>query len=395
MRFAMGDKPQGNQMRPRPPMRGRYLVRSLTSALLLSMVDLIFDRFRSLQGSIPDPLDSILLANWAHLGDLVLSLPAMDLLRDRFPNARIGIIVGSWAAAALKGTGLVDEVYTVDHWKLNRASTSGLEKFSHYVKTRRIALREIIAAKYEVGLDLYPFFPPASPLFYLAGIPNRIGFTSGGFGGLLTHPKIWPNLDRHVIHHARELLLPILPDAFECDLRPCFPGSPQSPVPSALLDVREYVLLHMGAGTPNKEWHDENWKIVIQGIASKGLQIVITGSGKVDQDRALNLKSDFPGIINLVNRTDLSEFVSVVAHAKLLVCLDTATAHIAAAFSVPTVCLFTGTNNLKQWHPLADTTKVLINPVPCMPCYRPGCFEMACIKGIQPTDVLRNINAFL
>ena len=52
----------------------------------------------------------------------------------------------------------------MDHWKLNVTAMPSKEKIKRYYRTTRLALAEIKQQRYDLVLDLYPFFPK-TPFF--------------------------------------------------------------------------------------------------------------------------------------------------------------------------------------------------------------------------------------
>jgi hypothetical protein len=60
-----------------------------------------------------DP-QNILVIDFGQLGDVVLSLPALRALRNRFPHARITVAVGKPGAEIIKLSGYSDALLEVD-----------------------------------------------------------------------------------------------------------------------------------------------------------------------------------------------------------------------------------------------------------------------------------------
>src|SRR5262249_52447159 len=57
---------------------------------------------------------SILIVKLDHLGDVLLTIPAMRRLRELCPEARITALVGSWARPLVEAEPCIDEVLTYD-----------------------------------------------------------------------------------------------------------------------------------------------------------------------------------------------------------------------------------------------------------------------------------------
>ena len=379
---------------PLPSMRGRYLIRNALKARAVGAFDAALSLVPQRQSVVPEPLERILLANWGHLGDVITTFGAIAALRTRYPGVRIGMIVGSWGRAAIEATGLVDELHVIDHWGLNRSALPAKTKRARYRETRAAALRAIRAADYQVGIDFYPFFPVAHPLFRFASIPVRIGYTSGGFGPLLTHPVRWSDAAHPIADQYRALLnrldpaYPFAPAA----LRPHRHRATLAPRPAELDGLRDYIVLHPGAGAAYKDWGVEKWRALALALRTVNsalplpLPLVVTGAGAGETAIAAALATAAPGIVPLAGRVDWEGFVAAVAGAKLVICPDTATGHVAALFDVPVISIFTGVNNAAQWSPYGDAVQVLVRPVLCAPCNR-GCDVMACIRDVEVDQV--------
>jgi ADP-heptose:LPS heptosyltransferase len=380
-------------------MRGRYLVRSLKAVAFLRLVDAVTGLIAPRRPSpkAPETPARILVCNWAHLGDVLLVLPALRTLREMFPHARIDLLIGSWAVAVVEGTGLYDELHLVDHVLLNRAKIGRIEKLRRYLAGRRAFLHACSARNYDVAINLYFYFPSAIPLLWRAGIPIRAGFTSAGYGALLTHAVEWVFRDRPIVAFPADIIDRLWPTRHMAidGLHPCYPGYPrpcqdegQNSVPTP------YVLVHTGAGKVWKEWPEENWLAVIQGLREEAATLVLSGVGVREKDRARRLAAAHDRAVLFIDRP-WSEFVSVTAAASCVICVDSSATHIAAAFRVPTVVIYPGTNDVALWGPPNPNARVLTAPTGCAPCHRSGCAAMACLRDVTPRDVLTQVKDLL
>jgi ADP-heptose:LPS heptosyltransferase len=105
--------------------------------------------------------------NW--LGDAVMTTPALQRLRERFPEARITLLAPSKLADLWSGHPAVDEVITFD-------VTESALKVGGKLRT----------GKYDLGLAL-PNSPRAALELWLGGIPRRVGYAGSGRALMLTH----------------------------------------------------------------------------------------------------------------------------------------------------------------------------------------------------------------
>jgi ADP-heptose:LPS heptosyltransferase len=346
----------------------------------------------------------LLLAVGGHLGDAVMVTSAIALLRQALPTTEIGIVLGSWAKAALAGHPRLRWIHTVDHWKMNRSAASLPAKWLRYRASLRHALREIRAVGYDAAVDLYMYYPNVAGLLWRAGIPVRVGYTSGGYGPLYTHPVDWSDSEGHTAEqHARLLrvLLPTLGDTpvSRYELPPIAEKASRraaAVLRDAGLQPGAYVVVHIGSGSPLREWPAAKWRLLAEQLTADGHRLAFTGSGDEQARRIADVTRDLRGCVDLCNQLDWPEFVRVVGCAELLVGVETVAAHVAAAVGTPCIAIWTGISRVSHWRPLGGECTLLMNPVPCAPCFRSrGCEAMSCVRDVSVDAVLEAVRSHL
>lgn len=99
-----------------------------------------------------------------------------------------------------------------------------------------------------------------------------------------------------------------------------------------------YAVLHVEASTPRKHWRGDKWRALAQGLAQEGIRpIWSAGPNGVDLIRGIDPQGAFEA---LGHKLDLAQLWNLIADAALLVCPDTATAHMGKLTSTPTVALY-------------------------------------------------------
>ncbi|MGC0779314.1 MAG: glycosyltransferase family 9 protein, partial [Candidatus Acidiferrum sp.] len=110
--------------------------------------------------------------NW--VGDAILALPAIRAVRQKFPEAHIGIVARPYVAEIYRDQSLCDELIAYDPKGAHRGWGS-----------RAVLAAELRARKYDVALLLQNAFD-AAWLAWRAGIPERVGYARDGRRLLLT-----------------------------------------------------------------------------------------------------------------------------------------------------------------------------------------------------------------
>lgn len=383
--------------RPIPPQRHRYFIRHPGFNILFRMLD-FFLRVATKVARRPKlnrQVRRVLVTNCAHLGDVVLATAVLPEIKAAYPEARIGILVGSWASQVVKGNPLLDWIHHVDHWRLSRAMLPLRAKVAIWWQTRRQALKEIRDVDYDIAIDLYFYFPNSIALLWQSGIPCRIGYANAGLGPLLTKAlNINMESNQRSIIDLNLDLVRELPNMNFVVAEKATPFIARHDIDVALLSCpKNYTVLHLGAGAPLKEWPESSWVTLAQQLLKQGNRLVLTGHGHREKNIIHRFRKHVPEALDLCERLTWKEFVEVIANARLLIVGDSVAAHIATAVNTPTIVIAHGMTNPHLWRPTNPRSRVLMNQVQCAPCYRnSGCASMECLRKIDPLQVLAEAN---
>jgi ADP-heptose:LPS heptosyltransferase len=129
------------------------------------------------------------------------------------------------------------------------------------------------------------------------------------------------------------------------------PGDLHLPAPRAPVVPSGRVLVHPGAAYPSRRWPPERYAEVARWAAGRGHEVVVSGGPEeVALAEAVCVGAGLPPEASLAGRTDLVQLAAQVASARLVVCGDTGVAHLASAFSTPSLLLF-GPTPPSRWGP--------------------------------------------
>ena len=116
----------GEQLRE---MTGRYRARNPTLVVVLQLLDILGLFHPRREGPLPSdrPL-RVLIANWAHLGDVVAMLPLLYFLANHPRIGRLGVLVGSWSQCIVSEMHFINKVHLLDHFLLDRGKGGRVAK---------------------------------------------------------------------------------------------------------------------------------------------------------------------------------------------------------------------------------------------------------------------------
>jgi len=336
----------------------------------------------------------ILVVRTDRIGDVLLSTPVIKVLRQKFPQAYISMMVSPYARDIIEGNPCLDEVIVYNKEGKHKGLLGSL-KFASRLKKKKFDLAIILHPTNRVHL-----------LTFLAGIPERLGYNRK-LGFLLTrsieHAKQKGQM--HEAEYNLELLgdLGITGDA--CDLfMPVRDDSEKWAEDlfnkEGIRDTDKILAINPGASCPSKIWPAERFAEAAEKLSQRyNFKIIILGGPKdmhlADKvSREIKIKAT-----NLSGRTSVNQMASILRRSALFISNDSGPVHIASALGTPVISIF-GRNqpglSPRRWGPLGKRDKYLHKEVGCIQCLAHNCVkEFACLKAITVEDVLAAAEAVL
>jgi lipopolysaccharide heptosyltransferase II len=324
--------------------------------------------------------------NW--IGDAVMSAPALEALRERFPEAEIVLLAKPWVAAVYDSHPAVNRQIVYDPAGEHR----GLGGFRKLIETLR-------AERFDLAILFQNAFH-AGWLAWCARIPRRIGYARDGRTPLLSEAVEVPPAAAY--GHEAYYYLHLLFRA----------GLIDKPKPAR--EVRLYLaeserawavtrLAELGVGKrflvglcpgaafgPAKRWLPERFaELSDRLMEALGAEVLIFGSQDekpLAETIAHAMKR--PASV-LAGQTTLRELMALMAECRLVVSNDSGPMHLATALQVPLVAVF-GSTDERATGPLGPRLRVAKHPVECSPCGLRDCpIDFRCMKSLSVDDVYK------
>ncbi len=268
------------------------------------------------------------------MGDFVLTLPALRLLRENLPGNHVEVLGYPSIAALAPHFGLAEAVRPLEHGALARFFVPGEtldEAWVAYFASFSVVVSHL--------------FDPDG--FFHANLARA------GVHTLLRGPH---RPAESGVPAARQLAQPLEALALFADdsvFRPLRTPEPATGAPPL-------VALHPGSGSPRKNWGLENWAAVATGLVARGARLAIV-SGEAEQE----VIAAFEGMLGAAGvaaeawkNLPLTELAGRFAHASLFLGHDSGPSHLAAACGVRSVVLF-GPSDPAVWAPQGSHVTVL------------------------------------
>jgi ADP-heptose:LPS heptosyltransferase len=335
---------------------------------------------------------SALLIRPEGMGDIILTLPAIDCLRRANPQLRITMVVRPMFADFVRDIGVVDETIALDYPKRSTLSWNDLAPVLRQVMGMR--------RRYDLALDFRG--DPRNAMLGAWSAAVVAGEASIGTNFLLSQSTV-RRFDRPRALQHRDLAARVVRQGPGPDAPMRFSIALRAEVAERALAMtggeRGYMLIHAGASLPSKEWGTARWKSLVRALADAGPRLVFTGApgdeANLAQEIAASLGSNARRWVNLAGNTTASELAGVVQAAGAVISPDTGVAHLAHAMRVPSVTIFGAESELIYGYPASPVNLALHAELPCRPCCQRQCprtdFPMECMERITVDAVLQAV----
>jgi heptosyltransferase-3 len=319
------------------------------------------------------------------IGDVMLSLPVAQTLKEQLPDSKVQMMIREPIAALLAAQPFIDAVIPYKNGSLLNT------------------IRSIRAHRFDTAILLHPTFPLSLGLF-LARIPYRIG-TGFRWYSFLFNRRVYEHRrpsEKHEIFYNVGMLKSI--------------GIDEGPMPPTLIvrerdkecaralleskniDWKNFIVVHPGLGGSTLPWPEQSYAKLVSLLQERtAYGIVLTGTRSDFGNNRRIIGRNTGRAKNLAGMTNLTQLAALISLAKIIISVGTGPMHIASATQTPAVAFFppSRVTSKTRWAPL---TKALIfePPVPyCQRCRREKCHHYNCMGLIKPEDVFEKMQEWL
>ncbi|MBI5892854.1 MAG: putative lipopolysaccharide heptosyltransferase III [Deltaproteobacteria bacterium] len=374
-------------------------------------------------------IEKILIIKLRHIGDVLLTVPAIRAVRETFPRAYIAALVNKGTEEMLSGNPSLDEVIAFDR---------GMLKFPFYkrVKSEIQFANRIRRAGFDMAIDLTS--GDRSAIYsYISGARYRIAFDPqkrGFLGKSLFYTHLGKKLEgrNHIVLQNLHLVRQFGMDTSDLSVDIHIPQNDEEFVhkileKNGIWQKDRFIHIHPTARWLFKCWRDEYMAEIMDFCENEmGIKVVVTsGTDKKETDKINNILGMVKSSpVNLAALLTLKQLAAVSKRATVFFGVDTAPIHIAAATGTPVIALF-GPTGSYDWGPWdnnynaecgmrnAELEKtyskqngvrvlgkhiVIEEPIDCKPCKKGSCEGILlreCMDIIKPDRVKQAIETVI
>ncbi len=294
---------------------------------------------------------NILFIQLKRIGDLILTTPAIAAVREKFPDAKITLVISAECKALAPAIAGVNKLLVMPRGIAGFGTAVAISagKFDYcvdFTRNDRSALLVLLSrAKKRIVSFRIKVRSKFRTRFYNEFVPHRMR-------------------DSHTIDYHLALLEPLGISGASRAVKLELPKSSGEKA-DELLETqsirRDFIIFHPGSARAEKYWNAQRWAEVVNHAGDRhDVDLVLTGgSSRFEQTHVSDIKSKVHHrVVDLSGKTDLLTLAALIARARLLVTVDSAPMHLASASRTPQAILF-GPTNPFHWRPRESPALIL------------------------------------
>jgi len=330
------------------------------------------------------------MPNW--IGDVVLTLPALQSLRRAYPKAHITAVVKPPSDELLLGHPVFNTVIA-----LPSDSESGFWKRLKFT----LSLRKY---QFDVGV-VFPNSFESAFLLSLTGAKQRLGYNTDGRDIFLTCPiSTTKDLKKsqYRVDYFFKIFSPLRLDVPDTKFSPVSKQAGDISIRETLFNMKidedeEFITIHPGTSKVERSWHPERFGILCQKIFNKDKKRIVLLGTQSEKDLLNRVKNYCPmGEVEVAPEMNLRVLAGLIKKSQLFIGNDSGVMHLAAMVGTPVVGIFgPGHPNTTGPFMAPERHEILMQNYSCSPCRqrffkecepsphnRPYCLEDITVKSV-------------
>lgn len=313
-------------------------------------------------------IKKILVISLSNIGDIILTFPVIDILKEDFPKAKLSVMVGPKGEALLSRNPFIDRVFIFNKKKSIQEKVLFIdllrkEHFGLVVDLRNSAIPYLISARYKTSVFMKRLKNQHMRWQHLNRLKTVYPYTKDPQNRFSLYI---PDEDKEYINEI---------------------------INKNLQENKDYIVISPGAADQNKQWSLQGFAVLSEELTQRyKVQIVFVGDShdtKIVQEITRKLSSPF---FDLSGKTTLTQLAYLIKNCRLAIVNDSAPLHMASYLNVPVLALF-GPTDPSKYGPWSCLSRVIRKNDQCRACQKQGGCLHECMQAITLEDVLEAVES--
>lgn len=304
----------------------------------------------------------ILLIKLRHHGDILLTTPVINALRQHYPEAVIDMLIYKESCPLVKKHPAINQFHLIDHDKKH------LEFFEKRLDEIKL-IQAVYRAHYDIVINLADQWSSAI-VTGLSGASTRIGFDFSKrrhlFWRLCHNIRVsTDNHDKlHTVEQNMSALMPLGINLDSAEVTVHYSEADQQQITYVLAQYAvtdKFIVIQPTSRWMFKCWEDEKVATLIDSLIGIGKKVILTASAEKTEleqvEKILSLCTS-TDVISLAGQLTLTQLAALIDRAELFIGVDSAPMHIAAALKTPCLALF-GPSKTVHWRPWGKNNRFI------------------------------------
>ncbi len=336
-------------------------------------------------------IKNILLIRLRLLGDIILTIPSITLIKNKYPNCNIYYIVEE----EFEGIGRL-----LPHIK----ELIVIPKKTGIYDMLKLG-RKIKKYNFDTLIDFHSG-PKSSQISLLSGIKKKIGynvpFRSWIYSLAISRKQEKPYI--HSVYNQIRLLEGIGIKTNKKDIPP-YPQIiiDKENISRKIIDVitkEKKIVIHIGAGNNFRDWGTKKYTELSKLLINDGFSVFLIGHGTYEENRGKEIEQKAP-VYNFTGQISIKESLFLIQYSNIYFGVDSGPLHLASLTKTPIVAIY-GPNVTAISGPWRqDNITILESNMNCRPCNQRVCIygknndTIKCMKNIGVNEAYEAIIKYI
>ena len=326
-----------------------------------------------------------------HLGNLIVSLPAIDALIKHFRRKAFYLIIDNAYRE------IIESLISKENIKFYPRNQSNTGSYPRRALSHIEFMRNIRKIHPDIVIDLQGGHT-SSLITLFSGASTRVAKSTAN-RAYAYNVRVDLAKGKHKVHSYIEIAAavgaPVCESVFRLQATRARRVSLENKLRNiGLVSGSRLVTVHPGFGKLQKLWTVSGFAAMADWLAARDYQVIFVG-GPGELARTSEITSLLSHqTYNLVGSLSLGELMALFEMSSLFLGNDGGPMHLAAAMGTPIVALF-GFADESRWGPRCEKAIVLRGQERCQDCSRKDCQDPVCINTLSPEAIKRAIDTLI